>query len=497
MLSNQEKINKKGIGWYWQQAVLSPYFMLVVVAINLITHFTAQDLIGFYVFAGLLAFILLTTKDGKIVILFSFFAYTMISVENGPSNGGNYDFTYYRSPEMMQMYWTMGGLLVAVFLLKIFTTKGWWQKIKSCKFNAGIIIFSICMLANGLDIGQLSIFEGSGWHSDYYFNNLVVAVMELTFWFGLAYLYVVTVDWEKDGLTYVAQSITLASATVAIQLAVRIVQQYYAGNLIGPEGDILRESLHLGWGVGNNVGPMLVLGVPTALYLAHKLKRGWLYYLLALFFVGMQIFVQCRTSLLTSAVVMLVGTVLLLATTKYRKRFVICFALLIGLVAVVMFFFAEPFRTLFARYFEKGMNDSGRFVLWQNGLNDFIQNPLFGTGFTPDIGLDNSTIFCNMYHNEFIQIIACCGLFGFAGFAIHKFQLWTAILQKPNKEKLWLGLSFLGIFVMSMTDNNWFLPFVGMPYASLLAGLNYLLQKQDEQQKSDVIKQYQAQQISN
>ncbi|MBO5772928.1 MAG: O-antigen ligase family protein [Clostridia bacterium] len=485
MLDKQQEINKKGLAWYWQQAVLSPYFMFLVAGISLVTHFSALDLIGFYVFACLLIFVLLTTKDGKPIMLFAFLAYSLISIENGPSNGGNYDYTYYQSPQMMQMYFVMGGAIVATFVLKIFLTKQWWKKLAQCKFNLGIIIFSICMLVNGLDIAELIGFNQINWHSDYDLNNAVVAVMELTFWFGIAYVLVVTVDWEKGGIEYMSKAMTVASCVVVIQLVARIIEQYYAGNLIGPDGDVLRGNLDLGWGVCNNIGPYIAMGIPTALYLAHKRKYGWAYYTLAIILTAVQIFVQCRTSLLSSCIVLVIGTILLLATTKYRKRFVVCLTVLIGMALVVVFFFAEPFRYLFARYFEKGFDDSGRFVLWQNGLLNFVNNPLFGTGFSPDIGLNNSTIFSNMYHNEIIQIIVCTGLVGFFGYSVHKYQVWKSLLLKPTKEKLWIALSFLNVFVMSLTDNNWFLPFVGMFYAALLAGTNHLLHSEKQSLKEE------------
>lgn len=450
---------------------------IVPAVISLLGHFTGLDCLFYYIFVACLIVCLIFADDSKPMLPFAFCAYCLVSLKNGPSNAANqgdrYDFGYYQSPQMLTLYFVMGGLLLATMIVKlIYHLKDSQNRPPFPRYLiVGIVFFSVGLIANGLDIYQY--IGATAWAdaTNYLFSNTLIGLMEVFFLFLLFFFFYYTIDWKKGGAEYLFNSILLASLVVSIQVIARIIQQSIAGVIINPvDGTINRDMLDLGWGVCNNIAPYVTLGIPAALYLANYRKRGYIYYIVAFVLFAIQLPLQCRTAILAGVLTLILGSILLFVygwnRNKEKTKKCLIVALSVIFITSISLTFTD-LLSLIPRITDS--TDSGRFVLWQNGFEAFSKSPLFGSGFSKDIGLDGSIVFCNMYHNEFVQVIATCGLFGIMGFTIHKYQLWTMIFRRPTLIRMHCGLMFFLIAVLSLFDNNFFLPFVGLVYSASMA----------------------------
>ncbi len=111
-------------------------------------------------------------------------------------------------------------------------------------------------------------------------------------------------------------------------------------------------------------------------------------------------------------------------------------------------------------------------------IDDFIRNPIFGSGFGYQ---GNSDLYSpvqgamNWYHMYVAQIIGSFGIVGIVAFGnmvLHRFSLF---LREPNTFKLTLGLSYIGVLLMSMVNPGEFCP---IPY-ELMTVLIFILLESD------------------
>ena len=79
--------------------------------------------------------------------------------------------------------------------------------------------------------------------------------------------------------------------------------------------------------------------------------------------------------------------------------------------------------------FDQG--DNHRFERWTNGWKDFLSAPIFGVGFMDGAATDPS-MYSNMYHNIFVQLIAALGVFGLLAFLFHIIQVAVLCVRNGN-----------------------------------------------------------------
>ncbi len=454
----------------------SKFIGILPAVLALLGHFSGLDCFFYYIFVASLIICLIFADDSKPMFPFAFCAYCLVSLKNGPSNtlnqGDVYDFSYYESPKMLTLYFVMGSLLLITMIAKLVYHLKTKNKPPFPRYLiVGIAVFGASLLLNGLDIYQFIGAETWAEATNYTIANALIGLMEVFFLFLLFFYFYYTIEWKKGAAEYLFNSILLAALVVSIQVVARIIQQYSAGVLFKPEdGTINRDMLDLGWGVGNNIAPYIILGVPAALYLANYRKRGHIYYIVAFVLFAIQLPLQCRTAILAGALTLILGSILLLIYNLKRDKQKIKNCLIVALSVLAIGTLTLAFGDLLSLIPRiVSTDDSSRFILWQNGFQAFATSPFFGTGFTKDIGLNGSIVFCNMYHNEIVQVIATCGLFGLIGFVIHKYQLWTMIFRRPTLIRMHCGLMFFLIAILSLFDNNFFLPFVGLVYSAIMA----------------------------
>ncbi len=116
-------------------------------------------------------------------------------------------------------------------------------------------------------------------------------------------------------------------------------------------------------------------------------------------------------------------------------------------------------------------------------IEDFKRNIFFGSGFgyTGNADIYNPVKGAmNWYHVYPAQIIGSFGILGIIAFGIMILQRFSLFLRRPDAFKLTLGLSYLGILMMSMVNPGEFCP---VPYEMIVVLIFIFLEKTVESKR--------------
>ena len=143
---------------------------------------------------------------------------------------------------------------------------------------------------------------------------------------------------------------------------------------------------------------------------------------------------------------------------------------IVGIIMIIKFDMTAVIQKI-ASIFRLDEGSEGRIWLWECGLADFIQFPIFGVGFSHGgnaDGITYSNVYSNMYHNIFIEFLGSMGLVGFIAFAVHICEMFKVIFKKFSLEKLLFVSTPLLILSMSLFDNFFFYPNFQIVYTAFL-----------------------------
>ena len=174
---------------------------------------------------------------------------------------------------------------------------------------------------------------------------------------------------------------------------------------------------------------------------------------------------------------------ILIALYAKKKKIVLGLYTIIILVTIGFIFFQfDKIKEFFNDIFYNGMNDSGRFMLWEWAMDDFSKNiytGLFGNGMvdrfisygqsqTSATGFDWVFV---VYHSTFFETLAAFGVVGVILMSIHLIEkyYYTSKLSKPSM--LILATGFLLVDLYGMIDNTYHMFYYMIPLVILLASL--------------------------
>ncbi|MEG1706319.1 MAG: O-antigen ligase family protein, partial [Clostridia bacterium] len=378
------------------------------------------------------------------------------------------------------------GLLLASMIAHIFIYKKAKAMVTTrTQLFAGILFMCIALLLSGADVySGFSNFEAVGISIEYNIKNLVFALIEIFALFLFYYYFYFTATWDKDSLRFLSFVVTVAGLLVATQLFTRAIIQAVNGNLFikGTNYSINRGALSLGWGIANNIGGLIVITIPSAMYLATTEKsKSWLYYIFACIIMLANALTMCRTSLVVSLLIFPTCVIITCIKGANRKANLITTGAVFGVILLGVLCFMPQIKELFGRIVNDGLivgedgalADSGRIKIWTTALDNLRRAPFFGAGFFTDIygSLEAGGVFNNMYHNVVMQMIGSCGIVGLLAYFTHCVQIFKVAFNKINLNRLFILLGIVSIIGVSLADNNIFYLSVGLYYSVFLMAL--------------------------
>lgn len=344
----------------------------------------------------------------------------------------------------------------------------------------------------------------------YIFENFRYVLLFFVSLFVFYYLFTGTIDWKCVGKDYMCQiGFTLGVVLLAELVYIFTFAKGGLFNPIGPmsdvfrDGSIVRNNIHTGWGIHNNIAGMMCVMLPFFFYFAGTRKFGFIYNLLAhLLCLGIVCTIS-RTSMLSAACEYVICAVVLLCRKQNRMQNAIVFGTVIGvaLLAVASVFLLAQGEGKLAQIADKliasvmnkfdqllalGFSDSNRLSNYSTALQQFSENPLFGNAFYSCNAYQYNLVGGKMsflparWHNTICQVLASCGIVGLMGYFYHRVQSLRVFFKNFGFSKFFVLLSFLSILGISMLDCHLFNIGPGLIYSILLCFAEKMEKDEDD-----------------
>ena len=370
------------------------------------------------------------------------------------------------------------SIIVFIFKSHIFSYVSW----ESVPMIIPLVAFSLAMLLNGAFVKGddfMDLVWGFG-------QVLVYLIIYLVCYLGLRR------EKRFELLDYLQVLVLLMSWILIIELVHRFGCAFADGTIISESGEINRNTASLGFGNCNIVGVHTAMLIPANLVGLISGRRPY-----ASFVTGTLIYL-CAFST-TSRNAMLFGSIFYLAFIVFalvnrirergfkfeinKKALGISAGALAAVAIFVLVFKDQVFAvadTVIAYYQKKGMNDSGRYHLWELSFKYFLESPILGKGFyTLNLTTPNSfeVLFDNFgielvpdfAHNTVFELLGATGIIGFISYSVYRISTIVIGVKRASLERfLWVAAAMY-VAVASIVDNFVFQIFSPILYTVIMA----------------------------
>lgn len=245
-------------------------------------------------------------------------------------------------------------------------------------------------------------------------------------------------------------------------------------------GGFVRDYQVLGWGVSTYAAGMLAILIAPTMALAYSNRRGVRYYLAAVVMFLTIILLNARTAMLMGGIILLACMIICCFGTNRKQNRIVFAAIVAAALVCVAGIWAvmgtNDFFGFIAEMLRFDQGDNHRFERWANGWKDFLSAPIFGVGFMDGAATDPS-MYSNMYHNIFVQLIGALGVFGLLAFLFHIIQVAVLCVRKFRLERFLVLLGAAAVILTSLLDNFFFFFSVQLFYGAFLAAAELMLEK--------------------
>lgn len=428
------------------------YLLLVVVAGFFVWYFKLEN-VGFVAFAIVASLILFFHDDFAPVIPLALTICFII-----PERLSSTDYIYNN-----MLFYVLAAASFVISLVVFFVRK---KRFKLGAQFIGSLVMSITYLLGGI------LYDFGIW-KDGLATTVVFAVMCI-----LVYLVVVN-GVKKPDNTYLAKIFTAMAILVMIETFAYFITSEESFKEI-----LIEKLLHLGWGCSNNIGSVLLLGMPLTIYLAVKEKKYVIpCAILVILEFATLVLTLSRGCILIGAIGVPVALIYACIKTQHKKWFYIAFGSTIVLLVLVALLKVEFVEIIWDKLniFDFGngtVNDNGRFELYSAGLFNFGFAPINGTGVALSTWSDG--VHFTWYHCTPLQFLVNAGILGLLGYIVHLFFKYKIFFVRntPVVNKFIL-ISIVAWSLYGLIDCNYFLPsqlimlFVLLAYAEKNLPKNY------------------------
>ena len=245
-------------------------------------------------------------------------------------------------------------------------------------------------------------------------------------------------------------------------------------------GGFVRDYQVLGWGVSTYAAGMLAILIAPTMALAYSGRRGIWYYLAAAVMFLTIILLNARTAMLMGGIILLACMIICCFGINRKQNRIVFAAIVAAALVCVAGIWAvmgtNDFFGFIAEMLRFDQGDNHRFERWANGWKDFLSAPVFGVGFMDGAATDPS-MYSNMYHNIFVQLIGALGVFGLLAFLFHIIQVAVLCVRKFRLERFLVLLGAAAVILTSLLDNFFFFFSIQLFYGAFLAAAELMLEK--------------------
>ena len=279
------------------------YFPVATACVTVLFYYLNLEIITIYYIALTGAVSVLLLDDLTPLISNFLFMSIMISVKHSPSpfgpgaTGGS---DYLTHPAILSQIVVLICLyVIATFVRLALTVKN--NKFKITPVFWTLVAFSAVLLLNGV------------FSKNYKILDLAYGVFLAFCFLGIFCIVKDNTSCTKENYSRIAFTFFVFSVALLLELAVKYIS---AGVIV--DGKINRRALAFGWGMYNNFALLLLLCVPSVMYLAGTQKFGYIYFVYSIFLSVGVIFTMSRQAWVALAIVYLISLVALLLLGKNR-----------------------------------------------------------------------------------------------------------------------------------------------------------------------------------
>ena len=309
--------------------------------------------------------------------------------------------------------------------------------------------------------------------TEYFDLETLYYTIGLGFGLVLAYLFVRAHTVENDRYDIFERYANMM--LLICVFAVFMVLEYYAKHI--PETLLAGRFADIQW--SNNISTTLMITMPFALY---KIKKNLAY--LILFFADYAAIILAGSRggwvLGTVEFAICLAAAVFFIDFEHRKKRVLGIAGTLLVACGIAVLIALSDRIVTVKVGEFISHDEARIKLIARSFEDFMSNPVFGRGLGYTGNYDvfkgrPATI--GWYHMLIPQVVGSMGLVGIFCYSKQIGDRFKMIFTKPDAYTWTLGLSYIGLLLMTQVNPGEFCP---MPYAFITMTTFVMLERYNE-----------------
>ena len=459
----------------WQQTLWYPALLALLCAISGSCGWQVYAAV-YWIYCAFTVFAALFARDLKVFIPSIFFFYPSLGSDLTPEQLLDRTGSFDSFSTAGLVNFIAAGAIMLVSLIARLIADGVFKSFlkKPDSLLCSILAINAALLLSGI-LGESPSLENIAYAA---FIGLGLTLLFLLYRGMLAN--------SSGAASYLCASALGVSLAATAQVIVRVIRVYPTGALfrydeLGNILEINRDLLQLSWGVATIVGAVIVLGIPAALFLAHKERFGPLYIAAAIVLLFGSAVIDTRSAIVAGALFLIIGALTACFCGKNKKPNRIFCASLLGLTLAAVAvgqLTAGDLGTLWNNIVEflrfDIISGNQRLLYWRDALNDFLRAPIFGVGFADGVVLEGithtfSNPFSGMYHSVLLQFLAAAGVVGLAAFLWHCVEIARLLLRRKSASKLFILSVPAMIIAMSLVDNFFFYLNFQIIYAAFLA----------------------------
>ena len=446
----------------------SRYYPILVWLLVFLGHSTQKDLLFGGIMMLSLVFGLWINHDIKFTIMPLLTTFFIIPIGEYQTTDPGYD--RYLEPHTFIPLVSLAALVAGSIIYFVIKNRKIANPIPIKGVFLSILILCGALCLNG-------IFSPNYTVGNLFFTVFLILAMPIEYMLFAAFL-----QYDKAATNYFMNCLV----GVGLLICAELIFAYFTTVAYDAAGNIIKESVVLGWGIWTNIGSMLVFLMPACFYFAANFKHGWIGYGLGLLHYLCILLSQSRAALLVGTLSLLLCLTYICITGKNKKHNRVFTAILAGCAVLVVVLFSDKLLSLVNNFLEKGFDDNGRYSLWGSAIDAFLRAPVFGAGFYDTCSYEGWSTFGmpQMCHNTILQFLGSAGMIGIGAYVYHRFETVRLAIRRPNPTKIFASICIIGFLLFGMLDVVFFIGYPNMFYTLLLLFMQFSERPDDLPQKT-------------
>lgn len=444
------------------RALSSYFFPIVTSLVVFLCYYFGGEVVSVWYMCLSGAAIMLCCKDVTPIISLFLYTNTFVSVQHSPAYMGAASDYLFQTPQLVPLIIAAVIFIAALLARLIYCIVA--RKFKLTPIFWGLTAFSVSLILCGLNFTQYTPL------------NLAYGLGVSVILIGIFVLLCGNMQVSARTFKMIAYYFMIFFAMLFFMLV--IAYATYEGLIV--DGMVYRSKLDFGWGTYNAMGMLLTICIPVWFYMAGDGKWSWAYLFGGTLNLAACIISMSRQAILMSVLTCIACSIWLIIRSKGKLK-IINSCIIVGVIVVTAIACGIAHKQL-AVFFESLTTSlatgSGRVGIWDKGIKNFLDRPVFGVGFfdpravsgQPGYSGGNLT-FCipRMCHNTIIQMMSACGLVGIVAYLFHRAQTIISFINNPSADRLYLFFTGAAFLLVCLLDNHMFYFTPTLIYISLLA----------------------------